>query len=188
MTLTVANKKIGFEGKIIRVEVMEMSDGRVFEKAIRSPGTRIIIYDEKEDKVLLSKEYRTEISDYDYRLPGGKVRDEIVEWDKIKDDPGVDDFIAQAAIKEVREEAGIKVNQIKLFKVVTSGGPTIDWTLYYFVTNDFELLDTQELEPGEDIQTEWVERSKIFEICLSGQIKESRSVATLLQYFYSIKK
>jgi 8-oxo-dGTP pyrophosphatase MutT (NUDIX family) len=183
MPLNVVNKKIGYEGKIIRVMESTMSDGRVFEKAIRSPGTRIIIYDEEKDQLLLNKEYRQEINDDDYRLPGGKVKDSIKEWDEIKDRADLLDLIAESCKKEAVEEAGVEVEDISLFTVSTSGGPTVEWSLYFFVAGKFKKLESQKLEVGEDIKPSWFSSKEAIEICLSGRMKEGRSAAALLQFF-----
>ncbi len=43
----------------------------MFETAVRSPGVRLIIV--KDNQMLITKEFRGELDDYDYRLPGGKV-------------------------------------------------------------------------------------------------------------------
>ena len=188
MPLTEVSKKVAYEGQIIRVIETTMSDGRVFEKAVRSPGTRIIIYNKIGDKILLSREFRQEIDDYDYRLPGGKVRDKVRDWDEIRDREDLLDLVAEASKKEAREEAGIEVNNIKLLTTSTSGGPTVEWTLYYFVTEDFTELNKQDLEVGEEIKAMWVDVNEAIEICLSGKMKEGRSAAALLQFFHSIGK
>lgn len=52
---------------------------KVFEFARRSPGTRLIILNDKHE-ILITKEYRSELEKFDYRLPGGKVFDTLVEY------------------------------------------------------------------------------------------------------------
>ena len=67
-------EEIVYKGKIFEVvrQPMKAGDAKVvFEIARRSPGTRLIII--KNDKILTSREFRTELDVYDYRLPGGKV-------------------------------------------------------------------------------------------------------------------
>lgn len=180
------NKPItAYKGLIFRVEQTTMPDGRVFEKAIRSPGTRIIIYDEKKDQILLSREFRQEIGEYDYRLPGGKVRDKIKDWDEIKDRADLADLIAEACKNEAKQEAGVELNKLNPFTTSTSGGPTIEWTLFYFVSTDFTELGKQSLEAGEDITKVWKTSQEAIELCLSGKMKEGRSAAALLQFFHS---
>jgi ADP-ribose pyrophosphatase len=175
-------------GEIWTVTKNIRPDGRIFEKAIRSPGTRVIIHDLLQEKIYISKEFREEINDYDYRLPGGKVRDSRTEWEKVKDDPDIKRIVEQAAQKEARQEAGVEINNLNIFTVSTSGGPTCVWDLHYFVTTDFSNLPNQDLETGEIIETNWFSITEIIEICLSGKMKEGRSAAVLLQYLHSIGK
>jgi 8-oxo-dGTP pyrophosphatase MutT (NUDIX family) len=180
----ISSKNVAYEGQIIRVEATNTADGRIFEKASRSPGTRIIIYDEINDQILLSQEYRPELGETDYRLPGGKVRDKIRDWDEIKDRPDVLSLIGQACMKEAREEVGMEVENIELFTNFGSGGPTIGWDLYYFVATKFKALGKQQLETEEDIKAMWVSSAQAAVICLSGQMREGRSVAALSQFLY----
>ena len=188
MSDTKPETKTAFLGEIFRVTQTVQPDGRIFERAIRSPGTRIIIHNVAQNKILLSKELRTEINDYDYRLPGGKVRNLIAEWESIKDSTEIDTIIFEACKKEAREESGIEIHTLNHFTTSTSGGPTVSWDLQYFVTTDFSILPNQDLEPGEVIETNWFDIKDVIEICLSGQMQEGRSAAALLRYLHSIGK
>lgn len=181
------SQEIVYKGRIIRVEQTVKPDGRVFEKAIRPPGTRIIIYRAEDDSILLTKEIRLDIGE-DFRLPGGKVRDTIDQWDQVKNNPNIDVIISEAAIKEAMEEAGVEVQKMEVFSASTSGGPTIDWTLYYLVATKFEDLGHQNLETDEQISVVWIPTKDVIQMCLTGKIKEGRSVAAILQYLHSINK
>ena len=45
----------------------------------RPPGIRALIVNENE-QILLSKEFRYELNDWDFRLPGGKVFDSLEDY------------------------------------------------------------------------------------------------------------
>lgn len=78
-----SQEKIVYQGKIIEVVQQTRKTGdteKLFEFARRSPGTRLIV--RSGDKVLLTKEYRTETGNWDYRLPGGKVFDTLEEYNR----------------------------------------------------------------------------------------------------------
>ncbi|MBP6994172.1 NUDIX domain-containing protein [Candidatus Woesebacteria bacterium] len=189
MPLTPLKSRTAYQGQIIRVIETTMSDGRVFEKATRSPGTRTIVHDTSNNKILLNKEHRRYINDEsDLRLPGGKVRDRIEEWDKIKNSPDLHEMIADAARKEIKEEAALEAKNIQLFTISPSGGPTIEWTMYYFVVNDFKQLEQQVLDVGEEIVPQWFSIHQTIDACLTGKVKEGRSAAAILQYLHSIGK
>lgn len=175
-------ENITHQGKIIEVVQKEFEHNgqtQTFEFARRSPGTRLII--PKGDKILLSKEFRHEINEYDYRLPGGKVYDTLEEYNKaLEQNINISESAKNAAIKEAREEAGIEVKDITFFHQSICGA-TIVWDLFYFVVNDFNEVP-QELEHGEDITIELVDRNKAKEMCLNGTIKEERSALVLLRF------
>ena len=163
-------EEIKYSGKII--EVVQFKNGdRVFEKARRSPGVRALIV--SGERILLSKEYRTEIGGFDFRLPGGKVFDRLEEYKQhISED--LISYAKEAVKKEVREEVGLLVNDPKLLKV-SKAGATVEWDLYYFLISDFEVNKKgQELEDGEDISFSWY------------TLKEVEGVGVVLSYL--IKK
>ena len=153
-------EKITHQGKIIEVvqKVVERNGKtNTFEFARRSPGTRLIIV--KGDYILLTKEYRYENDKYDYRLPGGKVFDTLLEYhDALQAHKNLADLAKNAAIKEAREEAGIDVTDIYFFHKSICGA-TVVWDLYYFIVNSFNEVN-QELEEGEDITIEYIDRAQ----------------------------
>lgn len=173
---------ITHQGKIIEVVQREVDlngKKKVFEFARRSPGTRLIIL--KDNTILLTKEFRTELGAYDYRLPGGKVFDTLEEYNTaLNSKVDINESAKQGAIKEAKEEAGIEVKNTTLYHKSVCGA-TVVWDLFYFVVNEF-TEGIQNLEDGEDITFEFVHKEKIKEMCLSGEISEERSALVLLRY------
>ena len=178
-------EKITYQGKIIEVvqrEVTENEKTKTFEFARRSPGVRLLI--PKGDKIILSKEFRHEVGGYDYRLPGGKVCDSLEEYNtSLENNLDINEMAKNAAIKEAREEVGIEVKDISFFHKSICGA-TMVWDLFYFVVKDFEE-SSQQLEDGEDITLELINREKAKEMCLNGTINEERSALVLLRYLNS---
>jgi ADP-ribose pyrophosphatase len=173
---------ITHKGNIIEVvqkEVELNGKKKVFEYARRSPGTRLII--PKGETVLLSREFRTEINGYDYRLPGGKVYDTLDEYNNaLSSGIDINEASKKAAIKEAKEEVGVNTSDLTLFHKSVCGA-TVIWDLFYFVVNEFTET-TQNLEEGEDIMFEFVDKSKVKEMCLNGSISEERSALVLLRF------
>lgn len=175
-------EKITHQGKIIEVVQREVEQGgsiKIFEFARRSPGTRLII--SKGDQIFMTKEFRHEVGGYDYRLPGGKVYDSLDEYN-VALASGVDikDVAKKAAIKEAREEAGIEVKDISFFHKSVCGA-TVIWDLFYFVVNDFTETQ-QNLEAGEDIKVELIDKKRAKDMCFDGSVSEERSALVLLRY------
>jgi 8-oxo-dGTP pyrophosphatase MutT (NUDIX family) len=168
--------KIKYSGKIIEV-IEEQHGSKIFEIARRSPGVRALIV--KDNKILLSREYRSEIDGYDFRLPGGKVFDKFEEYKKhISEDLLM--YAENAVIKEVYEEVGLVSKNPKFIKV-SKAGATINWDLYYFEITDF-IQEKQHLEEGEDITFEWYSIQKDLKLISENKMSEDRSVGVLFNY------
>ena len=172
-------ENIKYSGKIIEV-IEEQYGNKTYEIARRSPGVRaLIIY---KNKILLSREFRTELNDYDYRLPGGKVFDTLSEY-RTYANKDLTEFAKQAVIKECYEEVGLKIKDPQLIKI-SKAGATIEWDLFYFLIEDF-VKDVQHLEDGEDITFAWYTYDQVQDLCIKNQIQEDRSVAVLLSFLIS---
>jgi 8-oxo-dGTP pyrophosphatase MutT (NUDIX family) len=179
------SETIAFKGKLIEVVHQKMQVGEkefTLEFARRAPGTRLIIVS-PDKKILLAKEYRTEIKGWDIRLPGGKVVDSLQEYNQIiKTGEDMLEKAQAAAKKEALEEVGLIVDDIKHIATSTCGA-TIIWDLYYFVVDKYHASSQgQKLELGENIISEWVSFTEAKELCLTGKVQEDRSAAVLLRF------
>jgi len=157
---------------------------KIFEKAHRPPGVRMLF--RKDDKILMTREFRTELNDWDYRLPGGKVFDEFSSYAKYLDnETELNQKIREAVVLESKQEVGLitLANKVNLFYKSVAGASVI-WDLYYFEINEFETSSSgQELEEGEIIDAPiWLTFDEVKKMCLTGKVNEDRSVAFLLRY------
>src|SRR3989344_2025656 len=109
------NEKIVYKGKIVEVvQKVIKRDGKeiFFEYARRSPGTRLMIIT-SDNSILLTREFRHELNEYDYRLPGGKVFDTLEEYNSfLSENKDILAKATEAAKKEAKEEVGIEVEEI----------------------------------------------------------------------------
>ena len=178
------DEQIVFQGKIVEVvhQPMKIGDKSVsFEAARRSPGTRLIIVDTRKKQIILTKEFRTELNDYDYRLPGGKVFDSLNEYnDFLASGKDILEPAVERAKIEAKEETGIVANNARHIHTSVNGA-TVTWDLLYFVIDDWKR-GKQQLEAGEDISVEWFDFAEASEIALSGAMHEDRSAAVLLRW------
>ncbi len=176
-------EEIKYSGKMIEIiEQIQVVEGKEkkFEFARRAPGTRLII-ETTDGKLLLTKEFRYELEDFDYRLPGGKVFDLLTDYNEAlasKRDLSVD--IEKAALKEAKEEVGIEKSDIQKFSV-SKCGATVEWDLHYFILKNIARGE-QNLEHGETIEVIEVEKEEAEKMCLDGRISEERSAMNLLKY------
>jgi len=178
--ISALKESVVFSGRIGEVVHMEQVDGRIFEKFRRPPGTRLIIIS-PDNKILITKEYRQETDSLDMRLPGGKVRDSLDEYNQlISSGKDIIEAAAEAAKKEALEETGLILNKIDLL-TVASAGATVEWDLYYFICHDYsEDIAGQHLEQGEDIEITWASPEDIINAIKNGNMREWRSVGVLL--------
>lgn len=173
-----------YKGRLFTViEQTHEFDGKqkVFEQVRRAPGCRLVIRNDK-NEFLITREYRSELSGYDLRLPGGKVFDSLAEYEAaIASDVPMLGAAKNAASIEGAEEAGIIVNDLELL-AVSKCGATITWDLYYFIVSAWQVRDGgQNLGTGEDIAVTWMMPADVKAACLDGRISEERSAIQLLR-------
>lgn len=180
MTQKSTQESIAFTGHIGEVIHETQSDGRVFERYRRAPGTRLVIVS-PEKKVLITQEHRQETGGVDLRLPGGKVCDSLEEYRAlITSGKDMTEAAKVAAIKEAAEETGFIVTDPRLLTKANAGA-TVEWDLYYFYVDNYKgAPEGQQLEHGEDIAVTWMSPLQIREAIASGEMQEWRSVGVLL--------
>ena len=165
--------------ELISFEVIIGEKKKMFERARRPPGVRVIIV--REWEILLSREYRREQGKYDYRLPWGKVMDSIREmrsfrWDILR-------LARSAAIKEAREETGVIIENPELIHI-SHCGANVEWDLYYYLATEFEETDKHERDDeGEsDMTIAWYSFDEVKAMIMSDEMSEDRSIAVLLKW------
>ena len=178
------NEQVIAKGKIFELVQRTQPDGRVFETARRAPGVRLIIADRANKKVLLTREFRQELDDWDYRLPGGKVFDTLEEFEQYR--ASGDDIVLAAVEKgkqEGREEAGVTIGALHLVNKSTLGA-TVEWDLYIMEADMWELAtDGQALEQGEQIEADtWLSYDDAEKLILNGDMQEERVALILLRW------
>lgn len=177
-------EQIKYRGRLIEIvhkTYKEMSAHKIFEIARRGPGTRIIF--DSGDAILLTREYRFELDEYDWRIPGGKVFDTLEGYHKHRDQGADDVEVATATIiREAEEETGLKPKNVEYLQKSTCGA-TIEWDLHYFCCTEWSNNENgQDLEAGEDITTHWVAKDKVLNMAVSGEISEDRTALQLIRY------
>lgn len=184
------NTTIDHQGKIVQVVSydVELPNGKVkrFEKAMRAPWVRVIFQDESW-RILISKERRHELWEYDNRLPGGKVFDKLKEYNSFLESwKSIEERVIQAATLEWNEEVWYDIKDAKIvekkvcwatmerdlwYVLATSFDKCIDWTNH----GSWEVID------GYNRYT----LDEVLELITQWEIKEARSAGVLAQYILS---
>ncbi len=167
------------------------SDGekKRFQFVERSPGVRVLVT--SGNYLLLNCEYRLEIGDWDYRLPGGKVFESRQEFDQFLEMKGGNsaffDKVTQAALKELNEETGLEYLPGDLvFMEKSPCGSVINWDLYFFHvplnSSPTFLSERIETVEGERLKHVWVSWKEALNLCLTKAIREDRTRAFLFNF------
>lgn len=182
----IGKSEVVFRGKLFEVEQTTQPDGRVFEVARRAPGVRVIIADHGAKKVLLTREFRNELNNWDYRLPGGKVFDSLADYDAFRESgANILEPAAKKSNNEAAEEAGVDIKEVKFLSKSTLGA-TVEWDLYIFEATQWQPhADGQQLEAGEQIESDnWVTFEEAEQMILEGHMQEERVALRLLQWLH----
>lgn len=173
-------------GRIFELVQTTQPDGRVFEVARRAPGVRVIIADKSNRQLLLSREFRHELGEWDYRLPGGKVFDSLDEFAAFRGSGG--DIAEPAAAKakaEASEEAGVDVTDVRLYATSTLGA-TVEWDLYVYEATDWVLDDRgqqlEDSEVGHIDEPVWCTYDDVRAKIMNGEMHEDRIAMILLRW------
>lgn len=148
---------------------------------MRPPGVRLFLTS-SEGHVLLTEEFRTEVGRKDFRLPGGKVFDDLESYLAIRgDEPALDRAVLHAAALEAKQEAG--VDEIADLAIISKSiaGASIEWDLYYvsgtIVSQSEQDLEEDERERG--IAVHFFPVEKVREMLRDGSIGEERTHVVL---------
>lgn len=170
-----------FKGDLVGVE-KHVAKG--YERAVRPPGVRLIL-NNAEGQILLTKEFRHEQGGIDYRLPGGKVFDDLASYLVLRgDEQKLEMAVMKAAELEAKQEAGIdQIGDLRIFQKSVAGA-SIEWDLFY-LTGEVLVTSHQELDGDEKdhgIEVGYYSPAAVTELLKTGAISEDRSAGVLTRY------
>ncbi|MDD5068292.1 MAG: NUDIX hydrolase [Candidatus Pacebacteria bacterium] len=166
--------KTVFKGHTFEVKraiaVMPSGKKEVFETMHRPPSVMILPIDAKK-RLLLIREYRSRIKKYIWALPAGKVK---------KGETPV-----RAAQRELREEAGVRAKNLKLFRLA-EGGQSWVWRRFAYVATKL-TPDRLLKDEDEDIKVVPVSIDKAFQM-IKKDLIYNENMACMIFRLWSLRK
>lgn len=173
--------EIVYKGNLIAIE---KHNSKGFERAVRPAGVRLILKN-TEGKILLTKEFRHEQGKYDYRLPGGKVFDDLDSYLAVRyESEALNTAVLEAAKLEAKQEAGIDEVQNLSIYLKSVAGASVEWDLYY-LTGEIDKIGEQALDGDErehGIEVGFFSKEEILVMFKNNEISEDRSASVLFRY------
>lgn len=164
-----------FKGKIFKVKQRQITypDGFKMnhEFCERFDSVTVLAFD-KQDRLLLTREFREGSNKYVWFLPCGKV------------DPG--EKPEQTAQREMREEIKKSAKEIKLLFKRPAGSSYFLWDTYIFVAKDLidDPLEAEERFPIEVVPTEL---DKAVEMAISGKIENVFMAFNIIRFSHMLQ-
>jgi ADP-ribose pyrophosphatase len=177
MPYDLKDKKTLYTGSKLTLEVHHLEDqdtGRRFKReVVVHPGAVVILPLLDAETVLLIKNYRYTVARYLLELPAGTLEP--------KEPP------LNCAGRELQEETGYLAKKLTPMSSFYASPGILTEKMYIFVATDL-VKTIQDLDESEEIQVVPVKWDQAIEMIQTGQIEDSKTIATLLMYHQFFRK
>lgn len=167
------NREVVYKGAIIdfcKDDIETPKGNNVKWDYLEHKGAAAVIPVMNDGKIIMVRQWRNAIDKFALEIPAGG-----------KD--GKDESTLECAARELEEETGYKSDNIHFLQTIVPAiaysGEKID------VYVAFDLVKSeQHLDPDEDINIEIYEAEELIEKIMSNEINDSKTVASILTYYY----
>lgn len=166
---TLSERKV-FDGKFIKVSKydVELSTGKKgLREVVHHPGG-VVVVAQKEDTILMVKQYRYPIKQVCLELPAGRLEPD--------ENPDL------AIKRELEEETGHIAKTWKSLGYIYTTPGICDEKLYLYYATDLEFKK-QKPDDGEIIEYFEYKINEVFEMIKSGEISDSKTICALTRAF-----
>ncbi len=167
---TISSKEI-YNGKVFKIssDEVELSNGCITQREVVHHRGGVVIAAEKNNKILMVKQFRYPTQKVLYELPAGKL-------DKQNEN------VLQAAKRELEEETGhIAQNWESLGYIWTSPG-FCNEKLFLFKASELTYKE-QHLDEGEILDFVEIEKNSVFDMVKDGKINDAKTIAALMRAY-----
>lgn len=160
-----------YKGKIFTVtkDEVQISNGLLKQRDVVLHSGGVVILAEKEDKILMVKQFRYPTGEVLIELPAGKL-----------DKKGED--ILTAAKRELLEETGYIAKNWESLGYIYSTPGFCNEKLHLFLAKNL-TFQKQQLDDGEILDFFEIEKTKVFEMIKTGEIVDAKTICTLMKAY-----
>lgn len=140
--------------------------GHTYFDIVKHPGGAVIAAINKKNEICLLKQWRHAIGKTIWELPAGCL------------EPGEPPL--ETAKRELEEEAGVKAQQWRDLGYISSSPGFSNELLYLFEAKGI-TAGVVKLDDAEQLEAHWISLDSAYKMCLSGEIIDAKTLATLLK-------
>lgn len=165
------NRELKFKGKILDFyqDTMEINgDHTVVWDFIRHKGAAAVVPVTEDGKILMVRQYRNALERYTLEIPAGALDEE--------DEPGI-----ICAGRELEEETGFRCDNLEWLITLRTTVAFCNERIEVYVARNL-IPSKQHLDEDEFIDLKAYSLEELTEKILTGEIEDSKTVASLMAY------
>jgi ADP-ribose pyrophosphatase len=157
------------KGRVVSVfrDKAELENGAIVNREVVRHSGGVAVLAIHENNVLFVRQFRYPFAENLYELPAGKL------------EPGEDP--AECGLRELKEETGYNAGKLSPLGVIYPSPGYIDERLYIFLAESLTFVG-QKLDENEFLTNIKIPYEKAIAMCLSGELKDAKTVTGLLLY------
>jgi len=171
-TATILSSEMVYEGKVFgirRDEIVEPSGMQVTREVVTHPGSVVILPLLPDGKILMIRQYRHATRQFLWELVAGRID----EGEKPR----------EAAARELMEETGYRAKRFTIFLDVFPTPGFLEERMHILLAEGLTQGEAQP-EADEQITSKAYRRKELEEMIRRGKLRDAKSIAGLLYYFF----
>lgn len=163
-------RELKYRGNILDFynDVVRLPDGKIANRDfLKHNGAAAIVAADKENNILMVRQYREAIDRYTLEIPAGKKEPE-------------EDF-KSCAIRELEEETGYKTQDATPLITLYTTVAFCDEKIEVFYTNQL-TASTQSLDEDEFVSVAWYKLDELVQMIQNGSLNDAKTIAAIMSY------
>lgn len=165
-----------YKGRIIHIkeDTVRLPNGEIAgrELVLHNGGVAVVAID-KDNNVLMVRQYRKPYEEMVLEIPAGKLEDE--------ENPD------SAGLRELREETGYAAHKCRFIGKCYPSPGYLNEIIYLYFAEDLEFVG-QELDQGEFVEVEKIPLSRLVEMVMDNEIFDAKTQIAILKAYNYVSK